>query len=285
MIIKITESQANAIRRRISAGLNYFPNLRSCNVDEANSEFITDSPRIDGDINYHTSFDNPLSIMLLGGLIIFYPPSKVRKFILKRYVISDSDVAIKEDDKNAIMVRILPDKSEDLVNELIRAMNLCGYYLSLPRPEIVSYWFEREKESPLVLQFEPKYGDTMKRDVIGNERELLHITQRKNLDKIYFNGLVPKSNNNLFNYPERIYLLKGSTPVIDIVELGLLLKNVYNIKSEDDPSSKYCIIHIDLKKVPDNVKFFTDINYSKYGIYTMDNIPPSAISGVSNFEI
>lgn len=188
MIIKITESQDNAIRRRISAGLNYFPNLRSCNIDESISEFKTDLPRIDGDINYHTSFDNPLSIMLLGGLFIFYPPSKVRKFILKRYVISDSDVAIKEDDKNAIMVRILPDKSEELVNELIRAMNLCGYYLSLPRPEIVSYWFEREKESPLVLQFEPKYGDTMKRDVIGNERELLHITQRKNLDKIYFNG-------------------------------------------------------------------------------------------------
>lgn len=285
MIVKMTKSQANAIRRRISAGLNYFPNLRSCNVDEANSEFITDSLRIDGDINYHTSFDNPLSIMLLGGLIISYPPSKVRNYILKRYDISDSDVVIKGDDKNVIMVRILPNKSEDLVNELIRAMNLCGYYLSLPRPENISYWFEREKESPLVLQFEPNYGDTMKRDVIGNERELLHITQRKNIDKIYFNGLVSKSNNNLFKHPERIYLLKGSTPVIDIVELGLLLKNVYNIKSEEDPASKYCIIHIDLKRVPDNVKFFTDINYNKNGLYTMDNIPPSAISGVSYFEI
>ena len=144
-------------------------------------------------------------------------------------------------------------------------MDLCGYFCSV------------EKEYPYIdkwiyLNFEPKNQNEVN-EYVRNMKIIYHVTQEKNVDKIIKNGLTPRFNNPLFSYPERIYLFVEETPPDEIYNLTKQLKTV----RKDE--KKHCLLIIDVEKIPDNVSFYLDPNYG-CGVYTKDNIPPSAIKEI-----
>lgn len=223
------------------------------------------------------SFNNMLSIMLYEGLIMNYPIDKTINYVKKLFNIPDDSIRESE---GAIMITIIVPKQNNMttLNKLIRAMQLCGYFLSVSMMDAIKNLGGLET----TLQFEEKYDQKMKNEILKDEKELLHITQSKNVDKIKSIGLTPSSINKLFDYPERIYLLKGSIPHEDIINLAEMPATIYNLHNENGKIDyDYSVLHLDLSRIPDTVRLFPDLDYESYGLYTIDNIPPSAITNIN----
>ena len=119
---------------------------------------------------------------------------------------------------------------------------------------------------------EPKFSD---RDFELNRcseiKFLYHITTSAKVEKILKTGLNPKSSNARFNYPDRIYL--GIDP--KMIEHDLL-PNLRKTKGKNNINAEYAILEIDISKIPSKNRFKVDPNYPD-GLFTSDNIPPSAI--------
>lgn len=54
-----------------------------------------------------------------------------------------------------------------------------------------------------MASFEPIYDCDITKEILKTEKYLIHLTSEKNIEKIKKIGLVPKSKNNIFNYPEK----------------------------------------------------------------------------------
>lgn len=217
------------------------------------------------------SYGNPISIaiykkedILNEGLIRTYPIEKTKEYLTKLYDFDESQIEIFNDNGIDKLRFILPN-NKNIIDKVKKAMGLCGYFCSV------------EKDYPYIdkwvyLNFEPKNQDDVNRYVRGM-KEIYHVTQEKHIEKIKNIGLIPKFKNPLFAYPERVYLFKENTPPDEIYALT---KQFKEIKKDEN---KHCLLIINVEKIPDNVNFYLDPNYG-YGIYTKDNIPPTAIKTV-----
>ena len=276
-VIKITESQYEEIKKRALAGANYFPELAGDMMEENPSMPFTET---EGEIGERVTFNNPLSVMLSEGLIMSYPVDKTINYVKKLFNIPDNRIRTRGD-----VILILANVSMHnmvVLNKLIRAMQLCGYFLSAPKMNVL----RNRDGQKTTLQFEPKYDHDVKDDILKGEKELLHITLSKNVEKIKSIGLTPSSKNKFFNYPERIYLLKGSIPYEDIIDLAELLASVYNYNNKGEKRDyDYSVLHLDVNKLPDTIRLFPDSNYESYGLYTIDNIPPSVITKIERLPL
>lgn len=224
------------------------------------------------------TFSNPISLMISEGLIMSASIDRVIS-ALKVYAKNYSDIlsiGIDKNGNNIIVINI--NAKPKLTDTIIRAMNLYGWFLTRPKNNEIT-WGRNVK-----LQFEPKYNTDVGNEIRTTEKYLLHLTQSKNIEKIKLKGIVPSTKNRKFAYPERIYLLRGSTPYPTIYNLTSKLAAVYN-QGKEETVLDYSIIRILLSEVPANVRFCIDPNFSEYGIYTMDNIPPAAIIDVNPFKI
>ena len=277
-VIKITESQYEEIKKRALAGANYFPEIDGDMMEENPSMPFTET---EGEIGERVTFNNPLSVMLSEGLIMSYPVDKTINYVKKLFNIPDDSIRESE---GAIMITIIVPKQNNMttLNKLIRDMQLCGYFLSAPKMNVL----KNRAGQKTTLQFEPKYDHDVKDDILKGEKELLHITLSKNVEKIKSIGLTPSSKNKFFNYPERIYLLKGSIPYEDIIDLAELLASVYNYNNKGEKRDyDYSVLHLDVNKLPDTIRLFPDSNYESYGLYTIDNIPPSVITKIERLPL
>ena len=217
------------------------------------------------------SYGNPISIaiykkedVLNEGLIRTYPIEKTKEYLISLYDFDESQVEIINDN-NVDKLRFIIPNNKNIINKVKKAMDLCGYFCSV------------EKEYPYIdnwvyLNFEPKNQDDVN-DYVRGMKEIYHVTEENNIEKIMKIGLVPKFKNPLFSYPERVYLFMEETHPNEIYGLT---KQFKDLKKDEN---KHCLLVIDVEKIPDNVNFYLDPNY-RYGIYTKDNIPPTAIKEV-----
>lgn len=209
------------------------------------------------------SYDNPLSIdmysSILGeGLIKTYPFKTMMRYVREYFNIPQFYMhSYKNNGVNCVAIDL--PKNKEFQERVDKAMNLCGYFESI-RASLGE--FDRIHYEPKFEEEEMDVGDI-----------LYHITHISNKDKIMRIGLCPYSKNGLFNYPSRIYFFKENTPKEALIKAAMALKR-YSAKSFKD--DRYCILKIDTNKLKDNIKFFADPNY-EYGLYTLNNIPPSCI--------
>lgn len=148
----------------------------------------------------------------------------------------------------------------DLVDTICR---FCGLYVAtediIPQGEDRTFKF----------MVEPKFSD---RDFELNKcpviKTLYHITPSSNVEKILRIGLNPRSSNAKFKYPDRIYL------GLDPYKLEHVLWP--SMKASGVKEGARTILVIDISKIPSKNKFKVDPNYPD-GLFTSDNIPPSAI--------
>ena len=216
------------------------------------------------------SYGNPISIALYNneslqeGLIRTYPIEKSREYLINLYDFDENQVEIFNDN-GVDKLRIIIPNNTNIITKVKKAMDLCGYFSSV------------EKEYPYIdkwvyLNFEPKNQDDVN-ECVRKMKVIYHVTQEKNVDKIIKIGLTPRFKNPLFSYPERVYLFVEETPPEEIYSLTKQLKNIKN------DETKHSLLILDVTRIPNNVNFYLDPNYG-YGLYTKDNIPPTAIKEV-----
>ena len=213
------------------------------------------------------SYDNPISIKkqnLNEGLIRTYPIETSIKYVTKLYDLDESQIEVINDN-GVDKIRIIVPNKEIFTKKIKKTLDLCGYFCSVHKdyPYIDNWCY---------MNFEPKKQDDVNQ-YVRNMSQIYHVTEEKNCEKISKIGLTPKFKNPLFTYPERIYLFSEETPPDEIYNL----KNQFKALKKN--GGKYCLIILEVSKIPNDVNFYLDPNYG-YGIYTKDNIPPTAITQI-----
>jgi hypothetical protein len=170
----------------------------------------------------------------------------------------------------------LNGSSIEMVNKVLDAG---GYYVSyysvfLKTSPTKSDLVKKFKDLPnmedihqLWIIYEAKFDSIVD---ISNIHFLYHLTEKRYLERIKRDGLVPRANNKLTNHPDRIYF------TMDEVGLNMLLPQFINLGKS---INEYIILRIDYR-LANKPKLMLDPNFSSYGVYTTENIPFSAINGM-----
>lgn len=222
-------------------------------------------------IVHSATYANPLTLymdkQLNEGLIRTYPIEKTIDFVKSYFNFNEKQiqvVPVANGEKNIIIY--LPVIGNN-IDQVTKAMNLCGYFLShkvfkvLPLGKVAT------------LQFEARNQKDISKELRNEEKTLLHITPKYNVNKIKNIGFSPRHRNELFNFPERIYFLRGTVLKDAIMDIGDQLN--YSNTSPGN-NGEYALFTIDLAKVSEDVKWFVDPNYP-HGVYTTQNISPNTI--------
>ena len=139
------------------------------------------------------------------------------------------------------------------------------------------------------LQFEKKFNDDETIDVKSECNFLYHYTLKMLLGKIDKIGLIPKiSTWDLFGGEGKKYTNKLYKNTNDIVNSGKIYlfkekrrraffsADYFKQKNNFVRDKEFVCLKIDVKKLPDNIKFYEDPK-QEGAVYTYDNIPPTAI--------
>lgn len=200
------------------------------------------------------------------GLIKTYPLTFVEKYFKGRYL---WDILRKDFIEDEYKIFLTIDKNSTKEEEIEKVLNNFGYYLA---------YKTKDDKYNTVFQFEPKFQNTFTgKEMMENEINfLLHVSPSYNKEKILKSGLCPKSKNNEFAYPGRIYcFIQGvSKQYIQIMINKLSAAN----KKHDE---KYSLFKINLNGLED-IKFNIDFN-AEYAVFTEENIPPSNIKEIGSF--
>lgn len=197
------------------------------------------------------------------------PPDNIVATICEKHNLP-SDTIMKLTMCNDIPVYaiiVLPDIND---KEIIADMEKMGYFVScgspLKRINGVKY---------KVIKFEPKteLQDDKTEEIKLKYKMLFHWCLLNNLDRIMKDGLLPKHNNRKFNYPNRIYLMKGGIDRKKMKSLGKFLYRNNNFMN----NGNYVLLKVDIRNVSEEVRFYYD-PCTDIGIYTEQPIPKEYIT-------
>lgn len=223
------------------------------------------------------SYDDPLSNFHIvneseGDIM---PPDNVVNTIIQKYHLN-SNLVVKVEASNKIYIYIITaciGRNEKLIEDDMKKM---GYFLGI-RGQVQN--IQGMLFRP--LQFEP-YSQ-MQNDETTNIKQvydhLYHWTPKYHLNNILQNGLIPNNQNKMFNYPPRIYLMKGNCDLFQMKDLG---QQLCFVNTDQRNNGKYVLLKIDLTNIGDDVHFYYDSNTS-IGIYTEQAIPPSSIEEIDEY--
>jgi hypothetical protein len=153
------------------------------------------------------------------------------------------------------------NKQKNIVSSISKDIDL--YSIEAFSSEHTIY-FELKVEAKFDIELEKKYWPSM----------LFCLAPSVVRHKIEQNGLVPKAGKNLDGQPERIYLGLDKHKLIDEMLPQL------RINDKRYQTSGAILITIDCSKLPSNVRFFDDPNYSIDAVYTIVNIPAHCIHSI-----
>lgn len=206
---------------------------------------------------------------LYEGLINSYPYDEVRKYIIKYLNINPKNVIDYSDEQGySEMIVIIPNDI-DTIAKTKKVFDFCGYYNSISG--------EADDPDYIELHFTPKFRENDVVD-INSYPGVYHITKTRKVNKILQQGLVPKSSNTAFNYPERIHFYVGTE---NLLPVKLFATALY--ARSKDADSDYTILKVLTNKLPENIKFYGDPDFHK-GVYTNDNIPPECLQKVARID-
>lgn len=196
------------------------------------------------------------------SLIMTYDIEKVKRIICRKFNIHESRVIVSD---GLVSIYLPFGTNKQLIGDIKNFMKQCGYYMDKEEPIVNS------AISEYVLNFISSYGgDDVTSDIFENYDFLYHATPSVYVNRIMKYGLVPKSMNAEFKYPDRIYLSTRYDKNL-FNSLGMVRKINNNI------GGTYDVLRVDLDKIKGKVKLYKDKDY-KFGVFTFDNISPEAIA-------
>lgn len=218
--------------------------------------------------------------MINEGLTKTIPFNVVKKKMIE-YGVGKDEIFIMGKDRGTELIKIFvkANKRKGFYNDMIKRMeNLFGWfllgYLEDFEPvdtnieqvkkyleyniEMIKQEYPEETNLDIgTLVFEPKFSQ--KESI---PRTLYHITDKKVLNKIEKQGLVPRSMRKLTYHPDRIYFLKNKRDAKSLLD--------HKDFAIDEP----VLLTIDTKGL--DIKLMKDPNMLD-AVYTQDNIPPKNI--------
>ena len=117
------------------------------------------------------------------------------------------------------------------------------------------------------IQFEPKESVECTDAIKETVDKIYHWTPSKNIESMEVSGIIPKSINNKFNYPPRVYLLAEQGDNY----LKKVCKTFYEACKTDEDADYSCIA-VDVKRLPDDIKLYWDSNL-ELSVYANKAIP------------
>ena len=208
------------------------------------------------------------------GLLMTYPADKVVRYIQKKYNLDDDSVELHIDDGEYILVSKKLDKN--MFDNVESVLKLGGYYQA---DENIDDYYTYEKI------YEEDIFDKLKQS--GEIEYLYHLTPSINDKKIQTKGLIPRSRNYRFKYPDRIYLLSnGDSRFLKLICKELIKPILlFGTEFEKNKVKKYSVYRIDFSKV-ENIKLYKDPNVRDFDSYfTMDNIRPEWIEKIDEIKL
>lgn len=179
---------------------------------------------------------------------------------------------IKEIESNVIdnrfgVICFIPNNNQNC-NLVISAMEQMGYMKGCRQDKkIVKYGIPFR-----VMHFEPLIPKN-ENDLIRSMKSVFYVTPTYNAENIEKNGFLPQSKNSVFDYPDRVYFVKGNTYLYRILEIVQMLSDS-NFDQRNDGS--YTIFMVDLKKVPLEINFYLDPNMEE-SCFVEEKVPSTAI--------
>lgn len=220
-------------------------------------------------------FDEFIEDTLLNeGLLMTYPADKVVRYIQKKYNLDDDSVELHIDDGEYILVSKKLDKN--MFDNVESILKLGGYYQA---DENIDDYYTYEKI------YEEDIFDKLKQS--GEIEYLYHLTPSINDKKIQTKGLISRSRNYRFKYPDRIYLLSnGDSRFLKLICKELIKPILlFGTEFEKNKVKKYSVYRIDFSKV-ENIKLYKDPNVRDFDSYfTMDNIRPEWIEKIDEIKL
>ena len=154
-----------------------------------------------------------------------------------------------------------------------RAMSACGWSLA------IKGYIVKNKMIWRAMSFDPMFQDDVSEEARKNGY-LLHWTPKYNLQSIIANGLTPRSENSIFDYPNRLHLIKGDASQTEIMNIGWQL---YKTNKRKENNGDYFLLFVDMHFVPNDIEFFYDPRY-EWGYYVKDKIPANAIKPIVGYN-
>ena len=190
---------------------------------------------------------------------------ETKKEILDKFPLKDWQFCVDDTNEDIKLIVLFPGIFRNS-QKIIKAMNACGWYVSTKSFKWVHNMLWQ------CISFDPMFLNNISNEV-RKYRYLYHWTPSYNLESILKSGLKPKSENTTFDYPERVHLLPGNLPLIELLNIGEQLCNHNkNRKNNGD----YVLLQISTKDLPLDMEFFPDPRYVG-GFYTESPIPLSLI--------
>ena len=213
-------------------------------------------------------------ILLDESRYMTYPADTVVRCIQKKYNLDNDSVELHIDDGEYILVSKKLDKN--MFDNVERILKLGGYYQA---DENIDDYYTYEKI------YEEDIFDKLKQS--GEIEYLYHLTPSINDKKIQTMGLIPRSRNYRFKYPDRIYLLSNGDSMFLKLICKELIKPIllFGTAFEKNKVKKYSVYRIDFSKV-ENIKLYKDPNVRDFDSYfTMDNIRPEWIEKIDEIKL
>lgn len=195
---------------------------------------------------------------------------------------------ITNDDGTQTHITILIPNINDNILLMDETMVCFGYYRSCNLDVKTIFPQVKNMDMWVILQYEQRIQSFVN-DKIREEKYLYHISPSSLEHKILKNGLIPKSKNDKFNFPDRVYLLKGSLTDVnfDLQNVAEMLYSSKNIHISNDyiKENEYTFYRIDVSKISSNTNFSIDYNFFPLSIFSVDNISPFAIEVINHYLI
>ena len=199
-------------------------------------------------------------------------PDETRQTIKFQFGLEDWQIKEKIG-KNEITIMVLYPEIFRNSELIIDGMKACGWSIGY-RTQL--------KRGPMiwnVLEFEPIFQEMISDTERDKHRFLYHWTPYYNLPSIMKYGLVPKSENAIFSYPNRIHFFTEIENTSRAMAIG---KQLFLTNSSPRNNGKYVALAIDLTKAP-YFPLYKDPRYET-GLYGKDTVPPSSIKPVFGFD-
>ena len=195
--------------------------------------------------------------------------------MMRMYKMKDWQIEIKQGYHNVEVIILFAGifKNTKIIKQEMKRL---GFFPS------ISAWKRRGFMIWRAIKFEPYEQADLTKEA-RKFRYLYHITPSYNHQSIVNNGLLPKSENNMFDYPDRVYVLYGN---IDRGNLMFLAQQLYekNRKTNKINNGAYNVYRIDTRQLPNDIAFYGDPNYPK-GYFTKQLIPSNCLSLVETIQV
>ena len=189
--------------------------------------------------------------------------NETKKEIYNKFKLKDWQFQTQMGANNIELIVLYPGIFQN--TKLIKkSMEACGWSIS------TKGWVFIDNMLWRAISFDPVFQNNIANEV-SKYKYLYHWTPLNLYNTIIsIEGLKPRSDNKLFDYPNRLHLLKGNIPQDEIFNIGTQL---YKVNKNSD--GKYVLLRVNVSKIKD-MEIFYDPRY-EYGYYVKEPIQRDAI--------